>query len=75
MKNLSGNTIQDRIIRLPQLVQRSGLARSTIYDRMNPKSPRYDETFPKKLNLGGSAVGWLESEVEQWLSSWAQQRS
>ena len=75
MENLSGNPDQGRIIRLPQLMQRSGLARSTIYDRMNKKSRRYDATFPQKLKLGGSAVGWLESEVEQWLSSWAQRRS
>ena len=24
-------------------------------------------TFPKPVSLGGSAVGWLEAEVQQWL--------
>jgi Prophage CP4-57 regulatory protein (AlpA) len=24
-------------------------------------------TFPKPASLGGSAVGWLEAEVQQWL--------
>ncbi|EFC5438447.1 TPA: AlpA family phage regulatory protein [Escherichia coli] len=44
-----------------------GIARSTIYDWINPKSPRYDGTFPKQLRLGNQSVGWLESEVDQWI--------
>jgi len=45
-----------------------GLSRSTIYDKMNPASPRYDASFPKPIKLGiGSAVGWVESEVDDWL--------
>ncbi|MFU2151123.1 AlpA family phage regulatory protein [Klebsiella aerogenes] len=28
------------------------IARSTIYDWINPKSPRYDPTFPKQRRLG-----------------------
>jgi prophage regulatory protein len=46
---------------------RLGLSRSTIYDRINPKSPRYDPTFPKPIRLGGGAVGWLAHEVDDWL--------
>lgn len=55
------------IIRLKTLVQLTGLSRSTIYDKQNPSSPRYDPTFPKKLTLGARAVGWYMQEVEQWL--------
>lgn len=56
-----------RVLRLKHLQERIGLSRSTIYDRMNSLSPRYDKNFPKPFRLGGTAVGWLESEVNNWI--------
>jgi len=58
-----------RVLRRSTLSERTGLARSSIYDRLDPKSPRYDPTFPRPIPLGpGSrARGWLESEVERWI--------
>lgn len=56
------------VVRLPELETRLGLSKSTIYERTNPNSPRYDESFPKPIRLGlGAAVGWLEHEVDAWL--------
>ncbi len=56
------------ILRRRDLESRIGLSRSTIYDKINPHSPRYDVTFPKPIRLGnGAAVGWLLHEVEHWL--------
>ncbi|CEG08338.1 putative transcriptional regulator [Afipia felis] len=56
------------ILRRRDLEARLKLSRSTIYDKINPGSPRYDATFPKPIRLGnGSAVGWIEGEVEIWL--------
>lgn len=57
-----------KIIRMRQLVLRIGLGRSTIYDRINKNSPRYDTTFPKPIKIGVSAVGWIESEVDDWIN-------
>lgn len=57
------------VIRRRQLEARLGLSRSTIYDKINPRSPRYDASFPTPIRLGnGAAVGWLAHEVEDWLS-------
>ncbi|EJD6042841.1 MULTISPECIES: helix-turn-helix transcriptional regulator [Providencia] len=56
-----------RMLRLPAVIQRIGVARSTLYDWINPKSPRYDPTFPKQKRLGRQSVGWVESEVNDWL--------
>lgn len=59
-----------RILRLKQLMDLTGLSRSAIYDRLDPKSRRYDASFPKQIKLGGStnsAVGWVESEILIWL--------
>ena len=49
------------ILRLPQVKARTGLSRSTIYLRIA------DGTFPKPISLGARAVGWLESDIENWL--------
>lgn len=51
------------IIRRKQVEARTGLSRSTIYHRVS------EGTFPKPVNLGARAVGWLESEIEAWLAS------
>lgn len=56
-----------KILRIPALMSKLGIARSTIYDWLNPKSPRYDNTFPKQRRLGRQSVGWLESEIDYWL--------
>lgn len=60
------------IIRRKQLEARTGLSRSTIYGRLNPKSPQYDPTFPTPIELGhgmlNPPVGWVESEVNAWIT-------
>ncbi|MBV6325715.1 AlpA family transcriptional regulator [Duganella sp. HSC-15S17] len=57
------------ILRRKQVEARTGLSRSTIYDKMNPRSPRYDFTFPKQIRLGEHSVGWVESQIDAWLIS------
>lgn len=56
-----------RIVRLKELSERIGLGRSTIYDRMDAQSPRYDATFPKPIKLGAAAIGWIDSEITTWI--------
>ncbi|ECG8572686.1 AlpA family transcriptional regulator [Salmonella enterica subsp. enterica] len=56
-----------RILRLRDVVRKTGMARSTLYDWLNPKSSRYDPSFPKQVMLGRQSVGWLESEIDMWL--------
>jgi prophage regulatory protein len=60
------------LIRLPELRRRmGGVGRSTVYDWMNPNSPRYDPSFPIpiKLSYTGGAIAWIESEVDEWLAA------
>lgn len=56
-----------KILRMRALTAKLGISRSTIYDWLNPKSDRYDATFPKQRRLGRQSVGWLEAELDQWL--------
>lgn len=53
--------MSNKIIRLPEVIQETGLSRSTIYLRMSKGD------FPKSISLGDRAVGWLQEEVNQWL--------
>jgi len=62
------HTTSYTIQRRRELEARLGLSRSTIYDKLNPRSPRYDATFPKPIRLGPFAVGWLTHEVDEWLT-------
>ena len=50
------------ILRRKQVQARTGLSRSTIY--LYIKAGR----FPKSVALGPRAVGWIESEVSDWIA-------
>ena len=50
-----------RILRLPAVMARTGLSRSTIYLRISRGA------FPTPVSLGGIAVGWIEAEINDWL--------
>ena len=52
-----------RILRLPEVITRTGLSRSTIYLRVA------DGSFPKPVSLGTRSVGWVETELDAWLKS------
>lgn len=49
------------ILRLPAVRSQTGLSRSTIYLAVSKGS------FPQPVRLGPRAVGWLESEVQEWI--------
>ncbi len=51
------------ILRRKQVESRTGLSRSTIYDRIKAG------TFPAPISLGAKAVGWIESEIDAWLNA------
>ncbi len=57
-----GDTKSKRVIRLPKVIEKSGLRRSSIYAAMK------DKRFPSSIRLGRRAVGWLEYEIDQWIS-------
>ena len=51
------------ILRRKQVEARTGLSRSTIYERVAAGS------FPAPVNLGGNNVGWVESEIQDWIAA------
>ena len=50
-----------KILRLPAVIDKTGLSRATIYLKISKKA------FPSPISLGERSVGWLESEVEAWI--------
>ena len=58
------NLIYYKILRRKEVESRTGLSRSTLYARIA------EGTFPRPINLGGGrAVGWIESEINEWVQS------
>jgi prophage regulatory protein len=49
------------ILRLPQVMARVGLSRSSIYSAI------LRNNFPRQVSLGARSVGWLESDIQEWL--------
>jgi prophage regulatory protein len=52
----------DRLIRLPEVLQTTGLARSTIYRLI-----KQDE-FPEFFKLSERVSAWSLSEIQEWIS-------
>lgn len=51
----------DRILRLPAVLNRTGLSRSTLYRKMGNGS------FPKNVAISTRCTGWRESAVNGWI--------
>jgi prophage regulatory protein len=50
----------DPYVRLPSVIERTGLSETTIYRLMRRKE------FPSPKKLGAQAVGWKLSAVKDW---------
>ena len=57
-----------RIIRLKEVIDSTGLARSTIYKYIA------EGAFPKPVSLGDRCVGWVDSEVHDWILARIEER-
>ena len=72
------HTPQKRFIRSPEVMNRTGYGRTSIYRKME------DGSFPRSVKLGGPledpsaidsrAVAWIEDDVDQWIESRIEER-
>lgn len=53
----------DRLLRLREVKERTGLGKSTIYRKMASGA------FPKPVSVGGSSVRWKESDINAWIAA------
>ncbi|WP_419174424.1 AlpA family phage regulatory protein [Desulfosediminicola sp.] len=62
-------TSKGRVIKLPEVMRKTGLSRSSIYEYIRQRR------FPAQIKLGGPrAVGWLEHEVDECVANWVNER-
>jgi prophage regulatory protein len=59
----------NKILRLPEVKQASGLSRSSIYLGMK------EGTFPKSIQLGTRMIGWSAEAIEDWIEAKLNQNS
>lgn len=59
-----------RIIRLPEVLNRTGLARTTWY-----RLQAVDPMAPKPIKLTSRTIGFLETEIDAFIERLATQRS
>ena len=57
----TNQTTAPRFLRLPEVLQITGMSKTFIYDRIN------DGTFPRQIQLGSRTVVWNEQEVTKWM--------
>jgi len=53
----------NKIVRLKQAISHTGLSRSSIYLYIKAG------TFPKPIKLGERSIGFIESELNEWIES------
>jgi len=53
--------MSEQILKLPEVIKISGLARSTIYKLIS------EDRFPKQIKLTKFSSGWIKSEVDFWI--------
>ncbi|WP_408606013.1 helix-turn-helix transcriptional regulator [Imhoffiella purpurea] len=63
MKSTDSANRPTRIVRMPEVVTRTGLSRASVYALMSKGR------FPKSIKLSERAVGWRESDVAAWIES------
>jgi len=54
--------VSERIIRLPTVLNRTGLSRSTLYRKIA------EGTFPEQVRISVHGAGWRESAVNRWIA-------
>ncbi|WP_081095145.1 helix-turn-helix transcriptional regulator [Erythrobacter donghaensis] len=69
MRGRCGCAPPPRLLRLPEVMDRVGLRRSAIYQRMS------EGRFPKCRTLGPKCSVWVETEINEWVRSVAENKS
>jgi len=63
------------ILRLPEVLKRTGISRAAAFQKLDPSSPYYDSSFPKQVKLGARSVGWSSEKIQIWIDSKLNQES
>ena len=59
----TGEIIMQKIYRLKNVIEVTGMSRSTIYRLMD------QDKFPKPIKLSQRIIGFLEEDIDQWIQN------
>ena len=54
---------KNRILRLQEVMDRTGMSRATLYNAMRKNE------FPHSVQITTRCVGWLEADIEAWIKA------
>lgn len=57
------------LYRLKDLMRLINVGRSTVYDWLNARSPRYKKDFPRPIRLSNGSIRWSPDAVEAWIDA------
>ncbi|EPE9242232.1 helix-turn-helix transcriptional regulator [Enterobacter hormaechei] len=57
-----------RLLRMSDVIDLTGLPKSTIYLKMKSKK------FPRQVSIGARSVAWVEAEINDWIEKNIQNR-
>jgi prophage regulatory protein len=63
MANWGNQKMSKRVLRLPEVLARTGFSKSTI------RRMELEGNFPRRIQCGANAVGWFEHEIEAHLEA------
>ncbi|WP_424765372.1 helix-turn-helix transcriptional regulator [Necropsobacter rosorum] len=61
VKNVTDSPKKARFINIDEVIDRTSLKKTTIYDLMKKQS------FPQSIRLAQNRIAWLESEIDDWI--------
>ncbi len=61
--NIQQNETVPRLLKLDEVMNMTGLSKSSVYHQMNKG------TFPRPINIGVKSVAWLETDIQLWIKN------
>lgn len=68
LNHIGVKIMSTKILRLPDVKEKTGLSRSSIYSYIK------GGMFPRPVSLGARAVGFIESEINEWIEQRSKMR-
>jgi prophage regulatory protein len=52
-----------------EVIKKLGISRSSLYEKLSVRSPRYDKDFPRPIKLGKSTIGFDQGAIQRWIQT------
>ncbi|NOG32473.1 AlpA family transcriptional regulator [Halomonas sp. TBZ9] len=65
----TNETQYQQLLRRNTVLERCGMSTSTLYRLMD------QQQFPQPVRIGGRAVAWVESEINEWIEKRIEERN